>query len=72
MSLPARAAVLLVRLYQRTLGPLFTGVCRFQPTCSNYAIEAFSRHGALRGGWLTARRLARCAPWGGHGHDPVP
>ncbi|HVV35039.1 MAG TPA: membrane protein insertion efficiency factor YidD [Acidimicrobiales bacterium] len=46
--------------------------CRYSPSCSHYAVEALERHGAARGSWLTAKRLARCAPWGGHGWDPVP
>jgi putative membrane protein insertion efficiency factor len=46
--------------------------CRFDPTCSAYALEALEQHGALRGSWLTARRLVRCHPWGGVGWDPVP
>jgi putative membrane protein insertion efficiency factor len=59
-------------LYQRTLSPLMPNVCRYQPTCSRYAYEAIDRHGALRGGWLTLKRLARCRPGGGRGFDPVP
>jgi putative membrane protein insertion efficiency factor len=46
--------------------------CRFEPSCSRYGIEALERHGAIRGGMLTVRRLCRCHPWGGCGHDPVP
>ena len=72
----ARAAawplILLVRLYQVTLGPVMGGHCRFQPTCSNYAIETLTAHGAVRGTWLTIRRLLRCHPFGGGGYDPVP
>jgi putative membrane protein insertion efficiency factor len=71
-SFAARAIIALVRLYQCTLGPLIGGQCRFAPTCSHYAIEALSMHGAFRGAWLTLRRLLRCHPFGGSGHDPVP
>lgn len=61
-----------VRVYQWTLSPFIGQQCRFEPTCSNYALEALSKHGAIRGGWLTLRRLLRCHPWGGWGYDPVP
>lgn len=64
--------ILLVRIYQVTLGPLMGGHCRFVPTCSEYAIEAYRVHGPFRGTWLTARRVLRCHPLGGHGYDPVP
>jgi uncharacterized protein len=69
LSLPFIAAI---RLYQVTLGPLMGGNCRFQPSCSSYALDAYRKHGPIRGTWLTARRIARCHPLGGHGHDPVP
>lgn len=61
-----------VRGYRLILSPWVGYACRFQPTCSAYAMEALSRHGGLKGGWLTARRLCRCHPFGGHGYDPVP
>ena len=62
----------LIRTYQWTFGRLMPPVCRFEPTCSHYAYAAFERHGALRGLWLTVRRLSRCRPGGGTGWDPVP
>ena len=72
MTLAAWPLVLLVRAYQVTLRPFIGGHCRFQPTCSDYALEALRMHGAVRGGWLSARRIARCHPFGGAGFDPVP
>ena len=66
------ALILLVRAYQVGLSPLLPASCRYTPSCSAYAVEALERHGALRGSWLTLRRLSRCHPWGGHGYDPVP
>ena len=62
----------LIKIYQWTLSPFVGWHCRFQPSCSNYALEALSKHGAIRGSWLTLRRLLRCHPWGGWGYDPVP
>ena len=71
VSLASRPLVMLVRLYQVSLGPLMGGHCRFSPTCSQYAIDALTAHGALRGSWLTVRRISRCHPFGGGGYDPV-
>ncbi len=61
-----------IRVYQVTLSGLFAGSCRFEPSCSRYGEEAIRRHGALRGAWVTLRRLSRCRPGGGYGYDPVP
>jgi putative membrane protein insertion efficiency factor len=62
----------LVRLYQLAVSPLLPPGCRFHPSCSAYAAEALRRHGAVRGTWLAARRLARCHPYCEGGVDPVP
>jgi uncharacterized protein len=67
----ARLLYWFVRLYQRVTDGR-PSPCRFVPTCSNYALDALERHGAVRGSALTVRRLFRCHPWGGHGWDPVP
>lgn len=61
-----------VRGYRIFVSPVLPRSCRFFPSCSEYAEEALQRHGALRGGWLTARRLCRCGPWHPGGFDPVP
>jgi putative membrane protein insertion efficiency factor len=62
----------LIRAYQLVLSPLLPPSCRYLPSCSDYAVEAIGRHGALVGVGLAARRLARCHPWGSSGYDPVP
>ena len=67
----ARSLDGLIRLYQQ-LSAGRPSPCRYVPSCSTYAREAIDHHGAGRGSWLTIRRLVRCAPWGGHGYDPVP
>lgn len=64
--------LLLVRLYRIAISPWLGPNCRFQPTCSEYAIEALKKHGAFRGVALAAKRIGRCHPWGGSGYDPVP
>lgn len=68
----ARPLVWLARAWRIGPSRLIPPSCRFQPSCSAYAIEAWTRYGALRGSALTARRLLRCHPWGGCGFDPVP
>jgi putative membrane protein insertion efficiency factor len=65
-----RVLVLFVRMYQITLRPILGKHCRFQPTCSDYAIEALMKYGAFRGGRKTIWRILRCNPWGGCGCDP--
>lgn len=67
-----RAVLGLLWLYKAALSPYLPSVCRFTPTCSAYAGEAVERHGALRGGWLAAKRLGRCHPFHVAGYDPVP
>jgi len=62
----------LVRLYQLVISPWMPNSCRYHPTCSQYSIEAFRKHGALKGLWLTIKRVGSCHPWSKGGHDPVP
>jgi len=69
---PRATGILLVRMYQVVLSPIFGGHCRYYPSCSAYAIEALERHGALRGGWLAVCRIGRCHPFRPGGFDPVP
>jgi putative membrane protein insertion efficiency factor len=69
----AAALVLaLIKGYKLLISPLFTGCCRFIPSCADYTSEAVRSHGVMRGIWLGGRRLCRCHPFGGHGVDPVP
>jgi uncharacterized protein len=63
---------LLIRIYQLTLSQFLGGRCRYEPSCSHYGIEALQEHGALRGSWLTVRRICRCHPFASSGYDPVP
>ncbi|HBR54250.1 MAG TPA: membrane protein insertion efficiency factor YidD [Flavobacteriaceae bacterium] len=64
--------IFLIRVYQRAISPIFPSTCRYQPTCSHYGVEALQKHGLLKGGWLTLKRIGSCHPWGGSGYDPVP
>jgi putative membrane protein insertion efficiency factor len=68
----ARGLILVATAWQKGPSRVLPPSCRFQPSCSAYAITALRRYGALRGSWLAVRRLARCHPWGGSGPDPVP
>jgi uncharacterized protein len=72
VRVPARVLIALVRVYQWTVSPLLGPSCRFHPTCSSYACVCLRDHGALRGGWLTVRRLSRCHPWHPGGLDLPP
>jgi putative membrane protein insertion efficiency factor len=72
VRLPSRLLAALIRGYQRFVSPAFPPTCRFHPSCSHYALEAITRHGALKGSWLAARRLVRCHPFHPGGFDPVP
>jgi putative membrane protein insertion efficiency factor len=64
--------IVLIRAYQIVLGPVLGGRCRFSPTCSEYALEAYRVHNPVRATWLAVWRILRCNPFGGHGYDPVP
>jgi len=68
--LPRTCLIGFVRFYQLAISPWLPGMCRFRPTCSTYAIEAFNKYGAIKGGWKTAWRLMRCQPFCKGGHDP--
>ena len=72
MSPASRILRTLVRGYQWLVSPILPPACRFHPNCSAYAVEAIDTHGAVKGGWLMVRRVARCHPWNPGGYDPVP
>jgi len=71
-AIVGRMLVLLITAYRLLLSPVLPSTCRYTPTCSAYAREAIEKHGPVRGGWLALRRIGRCHPFGGCGHDPVP
>ncbi|WP_018412563.1 membrane protein insertion efficiency factor YidD [Methyloversatilis thermotolerans] len=62
----------LLRIYRYAISPMLGRSCRFMPSCSEYAVEAITRHGSVRGGWLSLKRVLRCHPWHPGGYDPVP
>ncbi len=62
----------LIRFYQAAISPYLPPSCRYTPTCSQYGVEAIRKHGPLRGGWFSLKRILSCHPWGGSGYDPVP
>jgi len=64
--------VFLIKVYQYTLSPFIGRSCRYTPTCSHYSVEALEKYGPFKGGWMAAKRIASCNPWGGEGYDPVP
>ena len=72
LRLPSLVLRLAIRGYQVAISPVLPPACRYYPTCSNYAIEAIEKYGALRGGWMAARRIGRCHPFSPGGFDPVP
>jgi putative membrane protein insertion efficiency factor len=67
-----KALIFIIHLYQRWISPLSGPRCRFYPSCSAYAVKAIETHGAIRGGWLSVRRIGRCHPFHPGGYDPVP
>lgn len=71
-NIVSKAVILAIRFYQGAISPMFPAACRYTPTCSQYAVEAVRKYGAVKGCWLAVKRIARCHPWGGSGDDPVP
>jgi uncharacterized protein len=70
--LPVRLVIFVIELYRTYVSPLRLPTCRFVPSCSSYAVDALTEYGLIRGGWLTAIRLAKCGPWHRGGWDPIP
>ena len=71
-SILALPFIFIIKIYQWVISPWLGPKCRFTPTCSHYAVEAFRKYGVFKGFWLTVKRIARWHPWGGDGYDPVP
>jgi len=72
LKLLAVPFILLIKIYQFLISPLFPSSCRYSPTCSQYTLDALKKYGVLKGGWFGVKRISRCHPWGGSGYDPVP
>ncbi|MFN5318340.1 MAG: membrane protein insertion efficiency factor YidD [Bacteroidia bacterium] len=70
--IPSRIVIAIIKGYQKFISPALPPACRYYPSCSHYGVEAVQKYGAFRGSWLSLKRILRCAPWGGHGYDPVP
>jgi len=64
--------IAMIKIYQRVISPLVAPGCRYNPTCSQYGMDAINKYGPIKGGYLTAKRFISCHPWGGSGYDPVP
>ena len=71
-NFPIVPFVFLIKGYQNFISPLLPSTCRYDPTCSHYAIKALKIHGLFKGGWLSIKRVSSCHPWGGSGFDPIP
>ncbi len=71
-KLLGKILIALIKVYQYTLSPYIGHSCRYTPTCSVYSVEAIKKYGPFKGGWMAAKRVASCNPWGGSGYDPVP
>ena len=63
--------IVMIQFYKNIIAPYMMPVCRYTPTCSEYGIQAITKYGPIKGGWMTLKRFVSCNPWGGHGHDPV-
>ncbi len=72
LSFPKKCILLMIRFYKREISPMLPPSCRFTPTCSEYALQAVEKYGALKGGYLALRRILRCNPFHKGGYDPVP
>lgn len=72
LKIPAFILLALIWVYKYAISPLIPAACRYTPTCSEYGMQAVKKHGFIKGGFLTIKRISRCHPWGGSGYDPVP